>query len=304
MLKNTVLVSLLIVSLYSCQKEEASTTDPLPPAIPEDYLVKVLTESRSVTGSATKFSNIDSLVYDQKGRLVGNRFTYFQNDVQSTTNQVDYRYQGNQIFFSYNGGIESRTATLDAATGFPLSINHVRNFKSSPTDSILWADETYEYDAAGFQKKRRVDVKVVSRSSGVRVVIAENGEDTLINDGKNIVRKVYIINKSDSAFSSTDGAFINTNYRKLRFIYTYTYTSDSMVTFSNSPYQLGRNNSNMMASETYTVESSTDGGITWSLMSSYPTIFTHEISNRLLQRSVVKEVGNRDVVYTYFYGKR
>lgn len=304
MLKNTALACLLIFSFCACQKEETSIPEPEPPAVTQDYLIKVLTESRSITGPGTKYSNIDSLVYDQNGRLVSNRFSYFQNDVPSANNWVDYRYQGNQVFFSYNGGVESRTATLDPVTRYPLSINHLRNFKSSPNDSILWADDTYTYDPAGFQKKHTVDVKVISRSGGVRLVITESGEDTLINDGKNIVRKVYIVNKSDSAFSTTDGSFFSANYRKFRYIHTYSFTSDSMVALPNSPYQLGRNNANMMASETYTVESSADAGVTWSAPSVYSTVFNHVIVNRLLQRTEAKEVGSRDIVYTYIYGKR
>jgi hypothetical protein len=243
------------------------------------------------------------LVYDQSGRLIGNRFSYFLNDVASSKSSIEYRYEGNLVIESYNG-IESRTATLGPDTKYLISRNHLRNFRVSPNDSIFWADEAFAYDANGFQKKQRVDVKVVNRSNDLRVVLTESREDTMINDSKNIIKKISIVSKSDSAFSTTNGSFIKANRSRSRYIHTYTYSSDSMLAFRNLPYPVGRNNSNMMASETYTVESSTDGGITWSLLSTYSTLFTHEISNRLLQRSLVKEVGNRDVVYTYFYGKR
>lgn len=304
MLKNTLLACMLLSYLSSCQKSEQPSPDPLPPVIPENYLVKIQTEYSYNTNPVSNYRNVDSLEYAAGGKLSGRRLTSFTNEVLKSTSRETYRFQGNQVFFSYDGIGEIRTATIEPASGYLLALNHQRNYASSPNDSILWADDAYEYDAAGFQKKHTVKVKVVNKIGDYRTVLMEDNVDSLINDGKNIVRKIYLVRKLDSTFSKSNGALVNTQNWLSRYTFTYTHTADSMVAFPSQPYQIGRKDLNMMSSETYAIERSTDGGLTWVPLSTYSKTFTHEIRNGLLQRTTVKSAGEQDMVYTYFYGQR
>ena len=295
---------MLLSCLSSCQKSEQPSPDPLPPVIPKNYLVKIQTEYSFNTNPVSNYRIVDSLEYAADGKLSGRRYMNFTNEVLKSSSRENYRFQGNQIFISYNGFGETRTATLDAVSGYLRTLNHQRNFASSPTDSILWADDSYEYDAAGFQKKHRVKVKVVNRTGDLRTILTEDNVDSLINDGKNIVRKIYIVRKNDSTFSRQNGALVSAQNWLFRYTFTYTHTADSMLAFPTQPYQIGRKDLNMLASETYAIEYSPDGGITWVPSSTYSKTFTHEIRDRLLQRTFVKSVDEGDKVYTYFYGQR
>jgi hypothetical protein len=304
MLKNTTLTLLLFIVLNSCQKTEVPSPDPLPPAVPEDYLVKIQTEYTININGVNNYRNIDSLIYNQERKLVGRRYTAYKNEVLTSSGKEDYRFSGNQLFIANNNGNETRSATIDLSTGYLLSMSNQRNYGYSPTDTILWADDIYEYDAVGFQKKHWIRVKVVNKIGDLRWVFSEDNVDTFINDGKNIVKRVYLIKKLDSAFSRTNGALIQVQSTNYRYTFTYTHTLDSMVAYPTQPYRIGRGDLNMMASETYAIENSTDGGLTWKPQSTYSKSFTHEIRDRLLQRTFVKSVDEGDMLLTYFYGKR
>lgn len=304
MLKNTFVACMLLSCFIACQKSEQPSPDPLPPVIPEDYLVKVQTEYTININGANNYRIVDSLIYNQDRKIVGKQSNEFKNEILTSSGRENYRIQGNQIFISANNGIETRIATFDPSTGYLNSLNNIRNFGYSPTDTIFWADNSYEYDASGFQKKRIIRVKVVNKTSDLRLVLSEDNVDSVINDGKNIVRRIYMVKKVDSVFSRTDGALINTQNNFYRYTFTYTHTADSMSAFPTQPYQTGRKDLNMMASETYAIEYSPDGGISWLPSSTYSKTFTHEIRNGLLQKTFVRSADEGDRVYTYFYNKR
>jgi hypothetical protein len=217
-----------------------------------------------------------------------------------------FRRQANQIFTSFGDGVELYTATLDPLSRNVISSIHLRDFSRDGKDSIYWAEDRYEYSSRGFLQKQMVKFNNAFKLGELRYAAKGDNVWMINNDGKNVTKKIYLINQTDSIFRLKNGALFSSQTTTQRMTFTYTHSVDEVLVLDAYPYQIGKQDLNLISSETFIVEESKDNGATWQLIP-YRTVnrtFIHEISDGLLKKTTVKVPGEIDEIRNYFYIKR